>query len=114
MNVKEALLLYFKQPHIQAHMEELEKYRRENKVIRLEGNFARLRDFVLEGDIDFGQTEGVRDIVSDFKKLGKQKFFFDFQDQPFVQDAIKKKLDDTLNYRESIKQNQTFKDYFTR
>ena len=95
-------------------MEELEKYRRENKVIRLEGNFARLRDFVLEGDIDFGQTEGVRDIVSDFKKLGKARFFFDFQDQPFVQDAIKKKLDDTLNYRESIKQNQTFKDYFTR
>lgn len=114
MNVEEALLLYFKQPHIQAHMEELERYKRQNKVLRLEGNFARLRDFVLEGDIDFGQTEGVRDIVSDFKKLGKQKFFFDFQDQPFVQDAIKKKLDDTLNYRESIKQNQTFKDYFTR
>ena len=28
--------------------------------------------------------------------------------------AIKKKLDDTLNYRESIKQNQPYKDYFTR
>ena len=40
MNVEEALLLYFKQPHIQAHMEELEKYRRENKVIIPRSNFV--------------------------------------------------------------------------
>ncbi len=114
MNMREALMLYFKQPHIQAHMEELERYKRENKVIRLEGAFAELRDFVLEGDVDYGQSEGVRDIISDFKRLGKEKFFYDFSDQPFVQDAIKKKLDNQLKYRGAIKQNKTFLNNFTR
>jgi len=114
MKMREALMLYFKQPHIQAHMEELERYKRENKVIRLEGAFAELRDFVLEGDVDYGQSEGVRDIISDFKRLGKEKFFYDFSDQPFVQDAIKKKLDNQLKYRGAIKQNKTFLNNFTR
>ena len=113
MNVKQALLLYLEQPFIQAHLEELEEYRRTNKVVRMEGTFEQTRNKVLQGDPSIG-LQGLTDIISDFKKLGKARFFADYKDEPFVQEAIKKKLDNQLKYNGLIKNNRTFIDFFRR
>lgn len=114
MNIKEALMAYFDQPHIIAHMEEIEKYRRNNKVIKNEGQFEKLRNFVVEGDPTVGHTLGLNDIIRYYKRAGREKFFIDHQDEPFVQNVIKDKMKLELQYRETIKENETFKNVFGR
>ena len=112
MNIKEAITAYFDQPHIIAHMEEIEKYKRNNKVIKNEGEFEKLRNFVVEGDPTVGHTLGLNDIIRFYKRAGREKFFIDHQDEPFVQNVIKDKMKLELQYRETIKENETFKNVF--
>tara|TARA_A100001388_G_scaffold40948_1_gene26245 strand:- start:19896 stop:25541 length:5646 start_codon:yes stop_codon:yes gene_type:complete len=112
MNIREAITAYFDQPHIIAHMEEIEKYYRNNKVIKNEGEFEKLRNFVVYGDPRVGHTLGLDDIIRFFKRAGKEKFFIDHQDEPFVQNVIQDKMKLELQYRETIKENETFKNAF--
>lgn len=114
MNVRESMLAYFNQPHIIAHMEELEKYKRNNVVIKNEGKFKKLRDFVINGDPNVGHTLGLDDIIRHYKSAGKEKFFIDHEDKPFIQNIIRDKINLELQYRKTIKENETFKNVYGR
>lgn len=114
MDIREAITAYFNQPHIIAHMEELEKYKRNNVVIKNEGKFKKLRDFVLEGDPNVGHTLGLDDIIRHYKSAGKEKFFIDHEDKPFIQNIIRDKINLELQYRKTIKENETFKNVYGR
>ena len=55
---------------------------------------------------------GLNDIIRFYKRAGREKFFIDHQDEPFVQNVIKDKMKLELQYRETIKENETFKNVF--